>query len=138
MCQFASFFHNPLTGEVVISDLNSHGNTEQKLGLNTSICPQHYGQWREGHYLPDGSFELRFDDADRVDKVECKERFINRFPNFISFLNWAFKQDTYNTSGGLYLRGLTSAKGLVLPKTVGGSLYLSDSVREELKLRDNK
>jgi hypothetical protein len=27
--------------------------------------------------------------------------------------------------GSLYLSGLTSAKDLVLPKTVGGSLYLS-------------
>ena len=68
---------------------------------------------------------MRFNDTDRIDKVECEERFKNRFSTFISFLNWAFKQENYYSSGWLYLRGLTSAEGLVLPKEIGGSLYLS-------------
>jgi hypothetical protein len=117
MCNFASFFHNPLNGDIVIHDLNSHGNTEQKLKLNLNI-------WREGHYLPTGKFELRLTDTDKVDKVECEERFKNRFPTFISFLNWTFKQEGCK-SGWLELNGLTSAKDLVLPKTIGGWLYLN-------------
>jgi len=35
MCQFISFFHNPETGEIKVKDLESHGNTESMLGLNT-------------------------------------------------------------------------------------------------------
>ena len=38
--------------------------------------------------------------------------------------------------GSLYLSGLTSAKGLVLPTTIGGSLDLNDSVRRELGKRE--
>ena len=37
--------------------------------------------------------------------------------------------------GGLNLSGLTSAEGLVLPTTIGGGLYLRDSVRRELGKR---
>jgi len=34
--------------------------------------------------------------------------------------------------GWLYLNGLTSAKGLVLPESIGGGLDVSDKVRAEL------
>ena len=96
--------------------MNSHANTEKKLELNLNI-------WREAHYLPDGKFELRFNDTDRVDKAEYEESFRNRFSTFISFLNWAFKQESY-LGGSLDLRGLTNTEGLVLPKEIGGSLDL--------------
>ncbi len=118
MCKMASFFHNPLTGEVVVKDLTSHGNTEKALNLNLNI-------WREGHYTPEGEIELRFNDTDRVDKVEYETAFKNRFPSFVSFLNFAFDvigREYYN--GSLSLNGLTSAKGLVLPKSIGGWLSL--------------
>jgi len=47
MCEFASFFYNPKTGEIKVWDLTSHGNTEKALGLDLSV-------WGEGHYRPDG------------------------------------------------------------------------------------
>ena len=125
MCKFCSLFHNPLTGEIKIADLNSHGETERKLNLDPKI-------WREGHYTPEGKIELRFTEDDRVDKVEYETAFKNRFPTFISFLNWAFKQESY-IGGSLYLRGLTSAKGLVLPKEIGGSLDLNGLTSAEKK-----
>ena len=119
MCEFCSFFHNVTNGDVAVHDLKSHGNTENKLNLNKNI-------WREGHYLPDNHFELRFNPDDRVDQQECKDKFKNRFPTFVSFLSWALKEvapdGDYN--GLLDLGGLTSAKDLVLPKTVSGSLDL--------------
>ena len=101
-------------------DLESHGNTEQALKLNLKV-------WREGHYLPNGEIELRLTEDDRVDRVEYLNAFKNRFPTFISFLNWTFERicKDGNYSGGLDLSGLTSAKDLVLPKTIGGSLDLS-------------
>ena len=148
MCQFASFFHNPHTGEIVVSDLTSHGNTEQTLKLNLNI-------WREGHYLPNGEIVLRTTSDDRIDLVEYKNAFVSRFPTFVSFLNWSLpiitKDGVYESDldlrgltsakdlvlpktvgGGLDLSGLTSAKDLVLPKTVGGGLDLRDTVRTEL------
>lgn len=109
MCRFASFFHNPLTSEVVVHDLKSHGNTEQALKLNLKI-------WREGHYLPNGEIELRLEAGDRVDKVEYCNSFHGRFPTFISFLNWAFEK-------------------ICKDEKYGGSLYLSDNVKQELKER---
>ena len=111
MCKFASFFHNPLNGDVVVSDLLSHGNTETKLKLNNKV-------WREGHYLPNGTIELRYTADDKVDKVVYEEAFKNRFPRFVDFFNWAMNQVCANGVYGdsLDLRGLTSAKGLVLPQ----------------------
>ena len=60
MCQFASFFHNPVTQEIKVAVLDSHGETEKQLNLDPTI-------WREGHYLPAGEIELRLTDDDRVD-----------------------------------------------------------------------
>ena len=119
MCRFASFLHLPSTGEIAVHDLESHGNTEKELKLNNKI-------WREGHYLPSGEIELRLTEDDRVDPVEYKTTFLNRFPTFIVFLNWALIKTSIDGKyiGSLDLRGLTSAKDLVLPKSVGGSLYL--------------
>ena len=119
MCRFISFFHNPQNGDVVVEDLESHGNTESLLKLNKNI-------WREGHYLTNGEIELRFNSTDiKPDNYEL--HFKERFPKFSDFFNWAImfctKEGKY--IGSLNLSGLTSAKDLVLPKTVGGSLYLS-------------
>jgi len=120
MCQFMSFFHNPINGDIAVSDVNSHGNTEKELSLNLNI-------WREGHYLPDGKVELRVTDKDRMTQKECEERFLTQYPTFVSFFNWTMaKKKKYDDS--LDLRSLTSAKGLVLPKEIGGWLYLKDKV----------
>ena len=129
MCQFISFHHNPLNGDIAVSDLNSHSNTEEKLKLNLNV-------WREGHYLPDGTIDLRFDN-DRVDKVEYELAFRNRFPRFVDFFTWALRETNQldKFDGELHLDGLTTAKGLVLPKTVG-ELYLNRlTTAEKDKLR---
>ncbi|MFZ2602518.1 MAG: hypothetical protein WAX79_00755, partial [Candidatus Omnitrophota bacterium] len=120
MCKFISFFHSPINGDVVVSDLESHGNTETALKLNNKI-------WREGHYLSNGEFELRLTADDRVDVIEYNAAFKNRFPTFLSFLNWALDKICVDGkySDSLDLNGLTSAKDLVLPKTIGGSLGLN-------------
>lgn len=47
MCKYASFFHNPINGEIKVAVLDSHTSTEKKLNLDPKI-------WREGHYTPDG------------------------------------------------------------------------------------
>ena len=114
MCQFASFLHNPITGEIKVYDLTSHGDTEKELNLDPKI-------WREGHYLPNGEIELRLTDDDRVDRDEYLTSFKNRFPTFVSFLNWSFERvcKDGHYEGSLYLNSLTSAKGLVLPKSLG-------------------
>ena len=129
MCQFASLFHNPITGEVKIHDLNSHGNTEKKLKLDLKV-------WREGHYLPNGKFELRFNLDDRFDKQECEERFARQFPDFISFLNWCFEQREY-LNGSLDLSSLTTLDPKVkLPEKIGSYLYLRSlnyQEKQELK-----
>ena len=72
MCQYASFFHNPLTGEVQVSVLDSHGETEKKLNLDPEI-------WQDGHYLPNGEFQLRLTGDEKIDKVEYEEKFRNLF-----------------------------------------------------------
>lgn len=122
MCQFISFHHNPRNGDVVVYDLNSHSNTEESLKLNLNI-------WREGHYLPNGTVELRLADNDRVDKNEYKESFLNKFPTFISFFNWAIRN--VDKCGSLDLSSLTSAEGLTLPEKVSGSLYLSSLPKKD-------
>jgi hypothetical protein len=118
MCRLASFFHLPATGEVKVAVLDSHGDTEKQLNLDPKI-------WREGHYTPEGNIELRLTDEDRVDRTEYETAFHNRFPSFINFLNWAFKEIGDKYGGWLNLSGLTSAKDLVLPKEIGDSLYLN-------------
>src|SRR3990167_10199419 len=119
MCDFISLFHNPLNGDIEVADLNSHSVTEQQLKLNKAI-------WREGHYRPNGSVELRVESTDRQTQQECEDRFLARFPKFTDFFNWCLKETNQENifRGSLDLRGLTSAKGLTLPKKVGGSLDL--------------
>lgn len=125
MCRFISFFHNPITGDVAVSDLNSHGETQKVLNLGN--------QWREGHYLPDESFELRLSGEDRVSQDACNERFKNRFPSFATFFNWAIcsvcKDGVFDSS--LDLSSLTSAAGLKLPNEISGSLDLRSEIKKE-------
>ena len=120
MCRFISFHHNPLNGDVVVKDLESHSDTERMLNLNVNI-------WREGHYLPNGEVELRTTKMDKVDAVVYKESFLNKWPTFASFFNWCMEEtnQTKVYKGYLYLNSLTSAKDLKLPKEIGGGLYLS-------------
>ena len=100
MCQYCSFLHLPATGEVKVKILDSHGETEKLLKLDPKV-------WIEGHYLPDGSIDLRLMEDDRVDKVEYETAFKNRFPTFKSFMIWANKQDV-TIGSELDLSGLTS------------------------------
>jgi len=119
MCQFISFFHNPETGEVKVSDLNSHSNTEETLKLDKS-------KWREGHYLPDGTVVARVLATDHRDEPQCIFKIQQSYPTFKDFFVWALREiaPDGNYGGSLYLGGLTSLTPGCLPKTVGGYLYL--------------
>ena len=110
MCKFASFFHNPLTGDIAVSVLDSHGETEKKLSLSPKI-------WREGHYLPTGEIDLRLAEDDRVDRAEYEESFRVRFPTFKSFLIWALGEIGGTIGGSLYVSGC-DLKGVTLPKAI--------------------
>ena len=105
MCQFISFFHRPDNGDIAVYDLQSHGNTEEHLKLNKNL-------WAEGHYTPKGELILRQDG--NHDQLEIETRFKNRFPNFVAFAIWCFRQEITGIEW-LDLSGLTSAEGLVLP-----------------------
>ena len=104
MCRFISFFHDPKTGDIAISDMNSHGDTEKALKLNLKV-------WREAHYTPGGDIELRFNPEDeRPENYE--EHFKKRFPTFASFFNYCIMTTGQEREfgGSLYLNGLTSAE----------------------------
>ena len=125
MCELNSFFHNPVTGEVKVKDLNSHGNTEKELSLDLKY-------WREGHYLPNGKIVARVEPNDKKTEAECVERIGQSFPRFVDFFAWALKETNQlkDFKGHLSLNGLTSAKDLVLPKSVG-DLSLNGLTSEE-------
>ena len=123
MCQMASFFHNPATGEVRVSVLDHHESTAQALGLDQKV-------WREGHYLPNGKIDTRVAPEDRVTADKCAERIRSRWPTFCKFLSWAFKEsgvcdEKGHYAGSLDLGGLTSAEHLTLPMSIGGWLDLN-------------
>ena len=112
MCKLISFWHNPKTGDLEISDLTSHENTRSDRDLNKKI-------WREGHYLPDGTIECRVAPADRETAAECAERVRNQWPTFAKFLVYAIGK-IGNTCDSLDLSDLTSLpKGVTFPKQCG-------------------
>ena len=125
MCEMASFKHRLFRGdlEVRVADLTSHGDTQKRLGLSPK-------EWHDGHYKPDGTIECRVPEGYAITEAEANERVRNRWPTFFAFLSWCFQQPDVlgpngHYSGSLDLSWLTSAQGLVLPKTIGGYLYLS-------------
>jgi uncharacterized protein YjbI with pentapeptide repeats len=114
MCRFASFWHNPINGDVVVYDLCSHSATREKLNINENL-------WREGHYLPNGEIECRLIDKDRITTDEANERMRSKFPTFKSFLGWALKE---SIGGSLDVSGC-DLTGITLPTSIGGSLDVS-------------
>ena len=113
MCRFISFWHNPLHGDVAVSDLDSHSNTEKALKLNNKV-------WYEGHYTPDGEIELRVNPSMTLPE-NYEEHFKNRFPSFVSFFNWAIIETGHKEKweGSLDLSGLTSAERQEIRKKYG-------------------
>jgi len=86
MCRYISFFHHPQTHDVLVSDLNSHGNTERDLKLDPD------GPYREGHYLPDGEIECRLADEDikaGCTTADCEAAIRAKWPTFNDFEEWA-------------------------------------------------
>ena len=80
MCIFISFFHKPGQDEmpnISVWDLNSHSDTSTHLKLNCNL-------WQEGHYLPNGEIELRYNDSFNLDKKEYESNFKTLYPTFIS------------------------------------------------------
>jgi hypothetical protein len=111
----ASFFHNPMTGEILIYDLNSHSNTEKHLKLNPK------GPFREGHYLPSGKVECRVvEGEDLVSQETCNKLLKSRFPTFLSFFRWAVANGGKIIDGKLNLNGLKEIdkEGLEIPESV--------------------
>ena len=138
MCRMASGFINPRTMEIKVWDLTSHSETLSHLSL--SDRPER-DQWREMHYLPDGSVEARVLALDTHTASECEADIKARFPTFMEFLNWAISQRTDEHgcySDSLYLNSLTNAEGLKLPKSIGEWLDLRSLTNAEgLKLPES-
>ena len=113
--QNGKFFHNPMTGEILVYDLNSHSETEKHLGINTA------GPFREGHYLPSGEVECRVvEDEDSVSQETCNKLLKSRFPTFLSFFRWAIANGGQVVDGDLNLYGLREIDedGLNIPEGV--------------------
>jgi hypothetical protein len=130
MCQFISFFHQPGTDQVFVYDLEHHGDTEAKLPKGPI--------WREGHYLPSGEIEARVAPEDHATAKECADKIRARFPTFVEFFNFCLREigKEHKYAGDIDLRGLTSAQGLTLPKSIGGGLDLrglTSAEREEVE-----
>jgi hypothetical protein len=69
-----------------------------------------------------------------VDKVEYENAFRNRFPDFISFLNWALEQ-LPDYKGSLYLNNLTTLDPKVKLPEKCGSLDLSNLTTLDPKVK---
>ena len=154
MCRLASFVFKAVKScPVKVWDISGHSETLSHFKLDDGTAP---GGWREGHYLPDGTLECRVLDVDRITAAEAEASVRERWPDFMSFLNWALTQplpDNLNLSGlksadslklpdtvGGYLdlRGLKSAVGLKLPDTVGGYLYLGRRIKDRQLIDQEK
>jgi hypothetical protein len=123
MCQMASFlYRNKSELEIKVYQLDSHSGTQLHLGLTEAMG------WYEGHYLPHGEILCRTPKGN--DELAEKE-LERRYPTFIRFLKWAFKQEL-DFSGNLDLSEC-DLKGIKLPDNVGGYLDLCGC-----KLRGNK
>ena len=134
MCEMASFIFRPVEDfPVKVWVLDDHSATREHFGVKDTPARD---DWREGHYLPSGEIACRVLAGDTLSARECNSAVKARWGTFIKFLNWAFEEiapdGTYN--GDLYLRSLTSAEGLRLPRKCG-ELYLSSLTSAEgLKL----
>ena len=124
MCKMASFLYKVTENglDLKVGVLDSHSETEKIVNDKT---------FREGHYFPDGTIECRCIPEDRWSKNDAEEMVRARWHSFARFFSWAIKSDGYVGCENFDLRGLTSAKDLVLPKTVGGGLYLRGLTSEE-------
>lgn len=135
MCETASFWHNPVTGDIRVWNLSGHADTSNHFGLSAKY-------WREGHYLPDGTIECRVLDTDPVPETACNERLRQRFPTFWDFLQWALEQPLRSSldlnyctlpawfrfpeyyAWSINLNRCTLQEGLKLPRSTKGSLHL--------------
>ena len=122
MCKMASFKFRP-AGAVelrVAGSLDEHHNIPGDDGSKPS-------NWREGHYLPDGTIECRVLDVDKLTADECADKIRKRWPTFTEFFAWAIEEanDGLTVSGYFDLSGCTGLTALPDGLTVSGSLYLS-------------
>jgi hypothetical protein len=85
MCRYISLFWRESPNlEITVGCLYSHGVTEKWLGQ------RYLDTWQEGHYLPDGSVELR--DANHVTGAHAETLLKERFPTFLEFEKWALAE----------------------------------------------
>ena len=113
MCQFASFFFRCEPWAVRVADLNSHGNTQEGLGLRDTPRPD---GWREGHWLPAGELVCRVLEGDSLTAAEARNAMLAQWPTFVAFLMWAVGQPEY-VPNSLDLHGC-DLKGVTLPKNL--------------------
>ena len=90
-----------------------------------------YGPWVREVTIPEDARTYKDPEGNKckADKVILGPRVA-----LLDFLR-EYVENHQSIGGGLDLRGLTSAEGLVLPQSIGGSLYLRDNVRREIEGR---
>ena len=116
--------------KVLCLDLKSHDATIAALGIKEET-------YREFEWT-------REDDGDSLgvrclpdeDRNNFKAAILAQFPTRHDCINECIRQMAASGRNLDYdLSSLTSAEGLVLPTTMGGDLYLSNSVRCQIKAR---
>ena len=147
MCQRHSFI---LTRAGKVHDgygvTDSHTVIRELAGLHANDDTVNAYEWQPPKGWPDADWNLGLTkDTVVFETKSSHESAIERHIKALYPTMEAWNSgDKYRSMAGLtvggylYLSGLTSAEGLVLPTTVGGSLDLSEKVRRELKARGGK
>ena len=115
MCEFISFVVCE-DGRLLANNLSAHEGIEALHNLKP-------GTYRECEWTGESEDTLTFRLEEGETKGEWLSYVLSRFSKRIDLLNW-FLANPVAVGGWLDLRGLTSAKGLKLPKTVGRWLDL--------------
>jgi len=118
MCQVMSFIIHPATQRIRVHDVSGHAETYAHFRLKDTNRPNCY---REGHYLPDGTVEVRTIDTDKHTGKELADYIKSKWPTFVKFWN---AHAPRKISGDLNLHSLQGAEHLRLPESIGGDLYL--------------
>ena len=132
MCQVMSFIIHPATQRIRVHDVSGHAETYAHFRLKDTNRPNCY---REGHYLPDGTVEVRTIDTDKHTGKELADYIKSKWPTFVKFWN---AHAPRKISGDLNLHSLQGAEHLRLPESVGGGLDLGSlQSAEHLKLPES-
>ena len=118
MCEKAtSHLFKVSTREIVVHSIDSHSATRAALSIGDKDTSYLEVEWIDGKTAP----SIRFGDQDEYERQLIRDLYSKKFPTRIALINFCVAR---NKNNFLDLRGLTSAEGLVLPESVGGSLDL--------------